>query len=74
MPACDLRLLRWGGWQLLILHFRLGHVVVARVKVLLLHKDIKDVRKTGSEILLDIWLKTFAYKTYPLLQSFPEKV
>lgn len=45
MPACDFGLLRRGGWQLLILHFRLGHVVVTGVKVLLLHKDIKDVKK-----------------------------
>ncbi len=39
MPPCDLGLLRWGRWQLFILHFRLGHVVVAGVEVLLLDKQ-----------------------------------
>lgn len=35
----DLSLLCWRRWQLFILHFCLGHVVIPRVKILLLHKQ-----------------------------------
>lgn len=45
VPTSDLGLLRRGRWQLLVLHFGLCHVVVPRIKVLLLHNKIKDVKK-----------------------------
>lgn len=38
VPARDLGLLRRGRGQLFVLHFCLGHIVVTRVKVLLLEK------------------------------------
>lgn len=45
VPTSDLRLLRRGRWQLLVLHFGLCHVVVTGIKVFLLRNKMKDVKK-----------------------------
>lgn len=73
VPPCDLILLRWGWWQLFILHFCFGHVVITRVKILLLDKQDNIKSECGTLVLLKESTCTWS-ATNPFLKSFPEKV